>query len=95
MQYNKRIILAVNKEELGDGEEILSHVLERQISYFADEEGLEGLCKHLGDTNPWVQVFDILRGGSSKDNPRRPVSFVRCISSSTLQGGCIYSSGYI
>ncbi len=71
---HKRIIFAVSEEELGDGEDILAHVLERQISYFADEEGLGALYKHLGDDNPWVQVFDILRGGFSKDNPRRPVS---------------------
>ncbi|KAI0857107.1 kinase-like protein [Xylaria cubensis] len=71
---HKRIIFAVSEEELGDGEEILAHVLERQISYFADEEGLDALYKHLGSDNPWVHVFDILRGGFGKDNPRRPVS---------------------
>lgn len=71
---HKRIIFAVSEEELGDGEEILAHVLERQISYFADEESLDALKKHLGADNPWVHVFDILRGGFNKDNPRRPVS---------------------
>ncbi|KAI1193247.1 kinase-like domain-containing protein [Nemania serpens] len=71
---HKRIIFAVSEEELGDGEEILAHVLERQISYFADEEGLDALYKHLSDDNPWVQVLDILRAGFNKDNPRRPVS---------------------
>ncbi|KAI0104169.1 kinase-like protein [Nemania sp. FL0031] len=70
----KRILFYVSEEELGDGEEILAHVLERQISYFADEEGLNALYKHLGNENPWVQVFDILRGGFNADNPRRPVS---------------------
>ncbi|KAI1749250.1 hypothetical protein F4782DRAFT_533699 [Xylaria castorea] len=71
---HKRIIFAVSEEELGDGEKIVAHVLERQISYFADEEGLDALYKHIGDDHPWVQVFDILRGGFSKENPRRPVS---------------------
>ncbi|KAI0406037.1 kinase-like domain-containing protein [Xylaria palmicola] len=69
-----RVIFAVGEEELGEGEEILAHVAERQISYFADEEGLDALYKHLGGDNPWVQVFDILRGSFGKDNPRRPVS---------------------
>ncbi|KAI0542118.1 kinase-like domain-containing protein [Xylaria digitata] len=41
---------------------------------FRDEEGLDALYQHLGDRNPWVQVFDILRCGFNKDNPRRPVS---------------------
>ncbi|KAL3440890.1 kinase-like domain-containing protein [Aspergillus insuetus] len=35
-------------------------VIELQISYFADEEGLNGFLKHLGD-NPWFQVFEVTR----------------------------------
>ena len=46
----KRVIFAVDEEELADGEEPLAVVLERQISYFADEDGLNGLLKHLGDS---------------------------------------------
>ena len=48
----KRIIFVVDKEELGEVEELLSVVLERQISYLADEDRLNGLLKHLGD-RPW------------------------------------------
>lgn len=47
----KRVIFAVDEEKLAEGEEVLSVVLERQVSYFADEEGLNGLLEHLGD-NP-------------------------------------------
>jgi serine/threonine protein kinase len=50
---------------------VLAHVLERQISYFADEKGLDALLKHLGD-NPWIPIFRIIAGGFNKENPRRP-----------------------
>jgi hypothetical protein len=58
----KRVIFAVGEEELAQGEERLSIVLERQISYFADEDGLNGLLKHLGDS-PWCEVFKVIRDG--------------------------------
>lgn len=70
---HKRVIFAVGEDELGEGEDVLAHVLERQISYFADHKGLAGLLKYLGDS-PWVQVFDVIRDSFNKDNPRRPMS---------------------
>lgn len=67
---HQRVIFAVGENELGDGEDVLAHVLERQISYFADKEGLAGLLKYLGDS-PWVEVFGVLRDGFNADNPRK------------------------
>ncbi|KAL2836438.1 kinase-like domain-containing protein [Aspergillus pseudodeflectus] len=58
---HKRIILAVREEELGEGVDPLAIVIERQISYFADEDGLYGALKHPGD-NPWVQPFKYWKG---------------------------------
>ena len=52
----KRVILAVGEDEIGEGEELLGHVLERQISYFADWDGLVALFKHLGDS-PWCEIL--------------------------------------
>jgi serine/threonine protein kinase len=69
----KRVILAVDEEELAEGEEPLSVVLERQISYFADEDGLNGLLKHLGDS-PWCEVLKVIRDGFNETNPRKPFS---------------------
>ena len=46
----KEVIFAVKDEDLGEDEEPLAVILERQISYFADEEGLNGLLKHLSDS---------------------------------------------
>ncbi|KAF2732067.1 kinase-like protein [Polyplosphaeria fusca] len=70
---HKRVIFAVGEEELNEGVEPLAVVIERQISYFADEDGLSGFLKHLGD-NPWVPIFEVTRDGFNKDNPRRPFS---------------------
>lgn len=67
----KQVIFAIEGEDLGEGEEPLAVVLERQISYFADEEGLNGLLMHLGDS-PWCQVFKTLRDGFNITNPRKP-----------------------
>ncbi len=64
----------VDEKALPEGELALAHVLERQISYFADPESFDGLLRHLGDS-PWCQVLEALRGGFNKENPREP--FVR------------------
>lgn len=69
----RRVIFAVGEEELAEGEERLAVVLERQISYFADEDGLNGLLKHLGES-PWCEIFKVIRDGFNKTNPRTPVS---------------------
>jgi serine/threonine protein kinase len=47
-------------------------VIERQISYFTDEDGLNGFLKHLGD-NLWVRVFEVIRDGFNQETPREPV----------------------
>ena len=69
----KRVIFAVGEEELAEGEDPLSVALERQISYFADEDGLSRLLKHLGDS-PWCEVLEVVRDSFNKTNPRKPFS---------------------
>jgi hypothetical protein len=56
---------------LEEGEELLSRVIARQISYFADADRLSGLLHHIHG-NPWVEMFEILRDGFGEDNPRKP-----------------------
>lgn len=58
---------------MGEGEEVLAYVLERQISYFANEESLAAFMKYL-NTNPWVDIFAVLRDGFNVENPRRPIA---------------------
>ncbi|KAL9119080.1 MAG: hypothetical protein Q9187_004366 [Circinaria calcarea] len=76
----QRVIFAVGDEELAEGEDRLSHVLERQISYFAEEDGLNGLLKHLGDS-PWCEVFGILLDDFNETNPRTPFSLWKDVDS--------------
>ncbi|PWY96582.1 kinase-like protein [Aspergillus sclerotioniger CBS 115572] len=71
---HKRVIFAVGDEELEEGVIPLAIVIERQISYFADADGIDAFLKHLGDDNPWVRIFEVVRDGFGKDNPRRPFS---------------------
>ena len=72
----KRLIFAVGEDELAEGEEPLSSVLERQISYFANEDGLNALLNHLDDS-PWCQVLRLIRDGFNKTNPRKPFAMWR------------------
>lgn len=67
----KRVIFAVGDDEVGEGEVPLAYVLERQISYFADAEGMAAFLHHLGDS-PWREIFEVLRDGFGPENPRRP-----------------------
>lgn len=70
----KRVIFAVDENELGDEEDPLAIVLERQISYFADKDGLDGLLKYLGDS-PWCEVLEVLRDGFG-EQPTQAILFV-------------------
>lgn len=70
---HKRILFHVAEQELEEGEEVLAHVLERQISYFATEESLAAFLEYLG-TSPWVEIFAVVRDGFNAENPRRPIA---------------------
>ncbi|KAL9624565.1 MAG: hypothetical protein Q9160_001229 [Pyrenula sp. 1 TL-2023] len=69
----KKVIFYVSEEEVGEGGEILSFVLERHLSYFAEEDTLEAFLRYLGES-PWVEIFQVLRSGFNKENPREPFS---------------------
>lgn len=71
---HKRVIFAVGDDELEEGVERLAVVIERQMSYFADPDSLEAFLKHLGDDNPWTQVFKVTRSSFNAENPRTPFS---------------------
>lgn len=70
---DKCVIFDVEEEELDEGVEPLAVVIERQLSYFADIDGLSGFLHYLGD-NPWVPIFEVTWDGFNKDNPRTPCS---------------------
>jgi hypothetical protein len=65
------------KEELGEDEEVLSIVLERQLSYFGDPEAFNGFLQHLRNgnpENPWIEIFQVVRSSFSAEHPREPFS---------------------
>lgn len=67
----KRVIFAFDEGEIERGENVLTEILERHISYFADEDGPNALMKHLDD-NPWCRVLKNLRDVFNEGNPRQP-----------------------
>lgn len=67
----KRVILAVDEEKVPEGIEVLDIVLERQLSYFSDLEGADGLIRYLGDS-PWAQFIAMVASDFNENNPRRP-----------------------
>lgn len=67
----KRVVLAVDEEEIPEGIELLDIVLERQLSYFSDLESIDGLIRYLGDS-PWAQFVAMVAADFNADNPRRP-----------------------
>lgn len=68
----KSVIMYVDENTLPEGVFALAHILQRQVSYFADPDGFDGLLRHLGDDSPWCQVLKVLLVGFDKDNPREP-----------------------
>ncbi|KAF3491084.1 uncharacterized protein GIQ15_00601 [Arthroderma uncinatum] len=68
---HRRLIFSVEESELGEGEEILAHVIERQISYFADADSIQEFLKHIRES-PWAEIFQVTRDGFNKENPRKP-----------------------
>ena len=67
------MVLAVDEEEIPEGIELLDIVLERQLSYFSDLEGIGGLIRYLGDS-PWAQLIAMITADFNADNLRRPFS---------------------
>ncbi|EGD97506.1 CMGC/CDK protein kinase [Trichophyton tonsurans CBS 112818] len=59
------------RSELGAGEDILAHVIEQQISYFADEDSVQEFLELIRES-AWAEVFKITRDGFNKENPRKP-----------------------
>ncbi|KKK22217.1 hypothetical protein ARAM_003249 [Aspergillus rambellii] len=48
------------------------HILCRHISYFADEDGLNGLLGHIGEENPFYERLLDLANSFGHGNPRQP-----------------------
>jgi len=62
---HKQIIFAVGEEDLDEGVEFLVIVIERQTSYIADKDSLNGFLEHSSD-NIWFVLSKSFRTVSTK-----------------------------
>jgi serine/threonine protein kinase len=69
----KKLIFAVAEDEVEGGSDVLAVIMQRQFSYFADEDGFDGLLKHLGDS-PWCEMFRVVHDSFDETHPLMPVS---------------------
>lgn len=71
----KNLVFDIKKEEIEDGAILEVAVLERQISYLADENGVNALLRHLGDSDSAsCQAIRILGDSFDDSYPREPFS---------------------
>lgn len=62
----------MNECELPPDIDKLAVVLERQISYFADEDGMGAFLDYIGSDSPWHEIFQVIKDGFGEEQPRRP-----------------------
>ncbi|KAF7181861.1 hypothetical protein CNMCM7691_001158 [Aspergillus felis] len=65
------MVFRVNDDEVNSADS-WRHVLRRHISYFADEEGLNGFLEHIGEENPFYERLKDLANTFGPENPRQP-----------------------
>ena len=65
------MVLRASDEELA-GVDAWRHVLRRQISYFADEDGFMGLLEHIGEDNSLFEPLIDLGVDFDEERPRKP-----------------------
>lgn len=68
------IVLRVSDEELG-GDDAWWHILRRHISFFADEDGFQGLLGHIGEENVFFERLIALAGDFGPGKRRKPFAF--------------------
>ncbi|EAW20286.1 uncharacterized protein NFIA_099200 [Aspergillus fischeri NRRL 181] len=65
------MVFRVNDDELNSADS-WRHILRRHISYFADEDGLNGFLEHIGEENPFYDRLIDLANTFGPENPRQP-----------------------
>ena len=64
------MVFCATDEELA-AEDSWKHVLKRHISYFADEDGLNGILQWIGQDNPFFKRIIELAGSFEKEGKNR------------------------
>ena len=65
------MIFRVGESELNSADS-WRHILYRHISYFADEDSLNGLLEHIGEENLFYERSIVLANSLGPGNPRQP-----------------------
>ncbi|CZT14128.1 related to calcium/calmodulin dependent protein kinase [Ramularia collo-cygni] len=63
---------AIDTTDLPEEIEPLAVILERQISYFAEEQDLHAFLRYLGHKPEWVEIFQVVARVFEEGQPRRP-----------------------
>ncbi|KAK2756246.1 hypothetical protein FQN54_005654, partial [Arachnomyces sp. PD_36] len=65
------MVFRVSNSQL-EAEDSWRYILRRHISYFADEDGLNGLLEHIGTENPYYERLVALVGSFKPGDQRQP-----------------------
>ncbi|KZF25497.1 kinase-like protein [Xylona heveae TC161] len=69
-----KMVFRVSNDQL-HAQESWRYILRRHISYFADNDGLNGLLDHIGEENPFHKRLIELAGDFSPQDPRQPFEY--------------------
>ncbi|KAH9825768.1 kinase-like protein [Teratosphaeria destructans] len=84
---------AVDESELPAEIDPLAVVLERQISYFAEGDGLNAFLRYLGDKAERVEIFQVVARAFVEDQPKRPLIVQLYLMAGTLS--IVYKAHYL
>ena len=65
------MVFRVSDDQL-NAEDSWRYILRRHISYFADEDSLNGFLEHIGEENPFHERLIALASSFGPENPREP-----------------------
>lgn len=71
---HRKLLFAVDRDALPEGETVSNQVIEKQLAFFADPDSLRQFMKHLDEDSPWRRVFKDIGSRFGKEHPRTPVS---------------------
>lgn len=78
------MVFRVKDDELNSADS-WRHILRRHISYFTDEDGLNGFLEHIAEENPFYERLIDLANTFGPENPRQPFERWRITAMEALQ----------
>lgn len=71
---HRKLLFAVDRGSLPEGETVSNQVIEKQLAFFADPDSLRRFMRSLEDDSPWRKVFKDIGARFGEGHPRTPVS---------------------